>query len=276
MELLIEKSNTGFCHKYEDIFNKYPVELNLFIRNLDLEFKDHKIGGAVYKDNKLILLFLNTYPFNLQLFTLDRNMSDLSEATSLVLKYFKKNNIRINGINTPEIIKDIIIDIAKENDFNIKLKIAMDIMKLGHLKINHDVKYMIADESYKEKIVDIERNFYKEAMFLDETDEYFNKLADKFINDKVFYMLLDEHDEIITCVVSRKINDFYNLSFVYTNKAYRNKGYSKKILSTIIHELLKEVSYITLFVDKINPISNRLYKDLGFEITVAMYDYALI
>ena len=113
-------------------------------------------------------------------------------------------------------------------------------------------------------------------MLLEETKEYFENLVNGFIRDKRCLILVNDSDEIITCVVEKKIEDFNNLSFVYTYPQYRNKGYSKKLLSLVINDLLKDASYITLFVDKKNPVSNKLYKDLGFEIVVAMFDYSLI
>lgn len=53
------------------------------------------------------------------------------------------------------------------------------------------------------------------------------------------------------------------------------KGYAKAMMYLITKELIKEVKYLTLFVDKANPISNKVYKDVGFNILTNNYDYRI-
>ena len=53
---------------------------------------------------------------------------------------------------------------------------------------------------------------------------------------------------------------------VYTPDEERGKGYATESIAQVVERLLgKEVDAVTLFADKNNPISNRLYLNLGFE-----------
>ena len=53
---------------------------------------------------------------------------------------------------------------------------------------------------------------------------------------------------------------------VYTPDNHRGKGYATEGLAQVIEKLLGvEVDAVTLFADKNNPVSNRMYLNLGFE-----------
>lgn len=57
------------------------------------------------------------------------------------------------------------------------------------------------------------------------------------------------------------------VGFVYTPEKYRNKKYSKRLfLKYIKNEISSNNnSTICLFADENNPISNHLYRSIGFE-----------
>ena len=53
---------------------------------------------------------------------------------------------------------------------------------------------------------------------------------------------------------------------VYTPDEHRGKGYATEGLAKVIDKMLGvEVDAVTLFADKNNPVSNRMYLNLGFE-----------
>ena len=56
------------------------------------------------------------------------------------------------------------------------------------------------------------------------------------------------------------------LGAVYTPDRCRGRGYATEGLAKVIDEMLGwEVDAVTLFADKNNPVSNRMYLKLGFE-----------
>lgn len=54
------------------------------------------------------------------------------------------------------------------------------------------------------------------------------------------------------------------IAAVYTRPEYRGRGYARKVVNTAKNEILDMGKAATLNVDKKNPISNRLYRSLGF------------
>nr|MDE7106528.1 peptide-methionine (S)-S-oxide reductase MsrA [Anaeroplasmataceae bacterium] len=63
---------------------------------------------------------------------------------------------------------------------------------------------------------------------------------------------------------TRNFESICGISCVYTVPAYRNKGYSAKVVTKICQDILLENKTPYLFVDNANPISNHLYVKLGF------------
>ena len=65
--------------------------------------------------------------------------------------------------------------------------------------------------------------------------------------------------------MSKGTDNSYRITHVYTRVEYRGMGYAKKVVNTIKNEIL-DMGYIaTLNVDMSNPISNHIYKKIGFK-----------
>lgn len=63
------------------------------------------------------------------------------------------------------------------------------------------------------------------------------------------------------------------LTNVYTREAYRGKGYARKVVNTIKNEILTAGKTAALNVDRRNPVTNHLYRALGFEPVFAQGEY---
>ena len=53
--------------------------------------------------------------------------------------------------------------------------------------------------------------------------------------------------------------------YIITRDEYRGKGYARKVVNTMKNEIINTGMIATLNVDQNNPISNHLYKSLGFK-----------
>ena len=65
----------------------------------------------------------------------------------------------------------------------------------------------------------------------------------------------------------------YRIACVYTKDEYRGKGYAKQVVNAVKNEILDMGMTATLNVDKKNPVSNRLYKSLGFKRVFSQGEY---
>lgn len=55
------------------------------------------------------------------------------------------------------------------------------------------------------------------------------------------------------------------VSLVFTPKEERKKGYARTLVAVISKELLKEFTFCVLYTDMLNPTSNKIYQEIGYE-----------
>lgn len=275
IKIEFSQSNIEFIEKYQNILATYCVETINFSRNLATPLDDKKIAGGVYYFEKLLYIFINPMPHQLQIFSLINEMELLKDAFAVLIDYFIDNNIEFSGFSTKKDNAALLNQILLSKGINTKLSLSMDIMKLDKLNIKSLDKYVKLDHSFNDEIKNIYKLFFIEALNQEPSEENIALAVDKFINDEVIYGIIDDEKKVIANVVARKISNFYNLSFVYTKPEHRKKGYAKRLLASLINDLLKEVSFVSLFVDKLNPVSNKVYLDLGFNYTIDNFVYII-
>lgn len=276
------QNNLDFKVEFKDYLTKYETQMQLFFRNLinDNEtLNQNQIRGGVYLDNKLCLIFLNAYPFNILLFEVTKDQNLIAESIRELLSYIKTQNISFRGCQCNKRLSEVFFKEVKAK-FNLDMEVvhSMDIMKLTNVlftKTTGTIK--LATMENLEFIKKVYLQFSKEALNEHLSDEEINNTAINKINSQGVYLYYNQENEITSCVnVSKVLPNGYTLNLVYTDLSMRNKGYAKNMISLICQELLKSADYVTLFVDKQNPISNRVYLDIGFNYLTENYDCRLI
>lgn len=276
------QNNLDFKVEFKDYLTKYETQMQLFFRNLinDNEtLNQNQIRGGVYLDNKLCLIFLNAYPFNILLFEVTKDQNLIAESIRELLSYIKTQNISFRGCQCNKRLSEVFFKEVKAK-FNLDMEVvhSMDIMKLTNVlftKTTGTIK--LATMENLEFIKKVYLQFSKEALNEHLSDEEINNTAINKINSQGVYLYYNQENEVTSCVnVSKVLPNGYTLNLVYTDLSMRNKGYAKNMISLICQELLKSANYVTLFVDKQNPISNRVYLDIGFNYLTENYDCRLI
>ena len=276
------QNNLDFKEEFKDYLTKYETEMQLFFRNLNNDnetLNQNQIRGGVYLDNKLCLIFLNAYPFNVLLFEVTKDQNLIVESIRELLSYIKTQNISFRGCQCNKRLSEIFFKEVKAR-FNLDMEVIhpMDIMKLTNVlftKTTGTIK--LATMENLEFIKKVYLQFSKEALNEHLSDEEINNTAINKIKSQGIYLYYNQENEVTSCVnVSKVLPNGYTLNLVYTDLSMRNKGYAKNMISLICQELLKSANYVTLFVDKQNPISNRVYLDIGFNYLTENYDCRLI
>ncbi|MBO5712402.1 MAG: peptide-methionine (S)-S-oxide reductase MsrA [Acholeplasmatales bacterium] len=110
-------------------------------------------------------------------------------------------------------------------------------------------------------------------LFIDETKVLFShdikEHVKSLIND---YYVIRQNNEIAS-VARASITDekISYISSVFTKEKYRNQKLSQKLMAMVLNEIVSKGKVAALYVDKSNPISNHVYKKLGFEYETPMY-----
>lgn len=87
---------------------------------------------------------------------------------------------------------------------------------------------------------------------------------DLFIEAKEIYVW-EVGGEVVSCMKkSRPSKHGITVSFVFTPKKHRRKGYARTLVAEVTEELLQEYDFAMLYTDLKNPTSNKIYMEVGY------------
>ncbi|MGM0898853.1 MAG: GNAT family N-acetyltransferase [Bacillota bacterium] len=96
------------------------------------------------------------------------------------------------------------------------------------------------------------------------TIEAEEKIAD-FINRKEVF-LWEHEGRVVSCMKkARPSKHGITVSFVFTPKELRKKGYARSLVAEVTEELLEEYDFAMLYTDLSNGSSNKIYREIGYE-----------
>lgn len=252
---------------------------NAFV-NKEKEVNSELIFGRINDEKeKIKLIFANVKPHNLLIYNLDDSVSD---SVKLLANYFIKEEIDLRGVNANKIICDEFIKYYKEKTkCKFKEYLSMDIMEITEL--NKEIilpkgNFRLATLEDKELIIEWSIKFIYEALneeesYLDQKD----KVEERIKNKKVYIFEDDKNTPMAMIAVGRQLINGISISYVYSSKEARGKGYGLAVVYNLSKQYLESGNkFCTLFVDKKNPISNGVYKKIGYKILEDNYDYRII
>lgn len=281
VEIILEKNNEDYKRKYSTILEKYEVELQLFLINLkdEIIIDNNNIRGGIYIDNELSLLFINAFPYNLLLYS----FNNTKESCEYLARYLIANEIKFKGINGDRLecdsfIKEYNCLALKEFIPNLEMNILKltEIIKPEVVIRNSKITPYIATMDDYEFIVKCLIKFYYEInkMIVHEKD-IMDKVINNITNNR-YYILKDANNKRVSMInINRILKHGQCISEVYTVEEERNRGYSTIIMYHVCLKILKTSSYVSLFVDQNNPISNKVYASIGFKRVCSQYDYKM-
>ncbi|QHQ61967.1 GNAT family N-acetyltransferase [Anaerocolumna sedimenticola] len=285
MQVKIYRTVEKFLQENETVLlEKESVsQLILFnaMANRDLQTNQSMIFGRVADEfHHPFVLFANVLPFNLLIHWISGTV--IKEAISPIVDYIIGNNIQITGINGNKAICDLFISEYKKKrpESEFKIRLPMDIMELRTLK-DIDLVKGIARKANNTEVNQIAKwmvEFAKEALGEEILYEDQIPKAARMIENGRLYTFEKPDGEIVSmAAASRQLVNGICVNYVYTPKNYRNKGYAATTMYCLSKEMLNNGNqFCALFVDKRNPVSNRVYSKIGYEIKDNQYDMRLI
>jgi len=239
-----------------DAFLKTNEHLAVFFY-LDAKMlnKTDKINYALKVNNDgRDLLAVKVEPFNLILF------GDESCAEELI-NFIFDNNYEFNHYLAETKVGVKIAEVLKGYNYDYIETLAMSFMEAREITEPSSNLVSHANENDTDEILELMNLFEKECNLDDEI-----KKEDilKAINN---FRILKENGKIVSIAkIAFGTETESRISFVYTREEYRGKKYARKVVNTCKNEILESGKIATLNVERTNPISNHLYKSLGFKI----------
>ena len=284
MKIKIYDTAQDFLNENEKLLLEKEAVTQLILHNAFMNREKKRdsevLFGRVEGDNeKVKLIFVNAQPFNLLIHSLE---DDALNGVEFLADYLRKNDVTLRGVNANKLICDRFIEYySQKTRCTFEEHLAMDIMEIREL--NKDVSlpkgnFRVATLDDKELLKDWHVKFTKDALDEDISPSDFTDRFDKRITDKSTYIFEDENNTPrAMIVVTRKLVNGVAVSFVYSDRECRGKGYGLAVTYNLSKEYLNRGNdFCCLFVDKKNPISNAVYKKVGYKILEDNYDYRII
>lgn len=237
------------------------------------------IFGAVTEEENALLLYCNLMPHNMVIYVASEEHA--VSAAAYLADYLGSNHIVIKGISARNDICLSFMERYKRHiDCTFAEKLGMDVMEIrkvndiklaeGHqrLAIMDDIK-LIADWMIEFQIEALTNELDYEAAL---------KKAGKYIEDERIYLYENEEGQVVTmAIAARKLVHGMAITYVFTPEEFRGKGYAAANMYYLSRELLEQgYEFCTLFVDKKNPLSNRAYEKVGYQILEDSHEYNII
>lgn len=278
MEIKFYNTPGEFLTDNAEFLRRFEVTTQLTVGNAvahrDEPCSPELLFGRCEEEGETILLFSNMLPWNLLLHSIPGDFSACA-ATVLLAERLKKDGVRINGLNATQQLSKI-FTFAYGGKFH--LKHAMDIMVLRELieppVVSGKVRAARPDEL--DGLLDWRCEFNREALHEEPNPEQLRESFAKTVEDGRLYVLeLNDGTPVsMAAVASRKLPHGVSITDVYTPKEHCGNKYAQNTVAAICREKLAAgAEYITLFVDRRNPISNRAYAKIGFRILEDNFDY---
>lgn len=244
--------------------------------------------GTVWNGEELILAFCNCHPWNFTIgavLTKEDAQADsaavdekIKEAVKELAAFANETELPITGINASGPICRTFLTYYNAGSRIARKHLSMDIMvcrKQEKIVLQEGI-YRSAVSGDEEWILEGCLAFEKEALgTVGSREEYRKDIRERQLaEDRVRLFCLPDNTPVCMVKRCRELKHGFGINQVYTLPQYRGKGYAQTLVYKVCEEFLKEpFTFATLYVDKKNPISNRVYQKVGFEVVEDAYDY---
>lgn len=86
-----------------------------------------------------------------------------------------------------------------------------------------------------------------------------------FVREREVFLWEDGGKVVSMMKKSRPTKRGITVSLVFTPQEERRKGYARTLVAAISKELLKDYAFCVLYTDMMNPTSNKIYQEIGYE-----------
>ncbi len=280
MKLSICTHGQEFLDCYESLMASHEVVYQLILGNahshaMTSAGKDC-FFGAVLNDQQLpLFLFAHLAPYRLLMYALDSSFA--ADAVSLVFNYIEQQRIEISGILASRQICDLYL--ACDQNHTYQRGHSMDIMELRSVN-DFPVspgRFRMASADDLNVLTEYALGFHQDAGLAiseNEREKAYEKQQTLLVDHSLYVYETPEGQIASTAYVARRLNHGCCISGVYTHPSCRGRGYCASMMQLIAKEqLAKGAEYLGLYVDQENPVSNHVYKKVGYQILIDSIEY---
>lgn len=214
-----------------------------------------------------VALFQMTPPHPLNIVLIDETKQDA--ILTLVVEEFLKRDIHIPAVVG---LKSIVFAFAKKwNDIKqCDTKVLMDqgLYRLDEVNLTLEDssgtwRYARIDEA---PLIQKWYHGFNQDVGLPKSEDHEiqQKVAQFLEGQEVFFW--EDNGKVVSMMKKARPSDHgVTVSFVYTPPEERGKGYARTMVAACSQELLKSYDFCVLYTDMLNPTSNKIYQEVGYQ-----------
>jgi len=234
--------------------------------------------GVILKEQEPVYYFCNYLPYAMVVVAADPIAPYPDEECGRELaESFHENGIYYTGIQANEKFAKAFV---KSSNHRYREELSMAIMvarKVNHYPLRGEVIRATATDV--EVVTDMYRGFVKDALHEEISyEDAYSKMKTRLENPEMDIWLYRVDGEIIGMHGStRKLERGISLTLVYVYPKMRGRGYCKEMVAwSTEHYFEQGCEYVSLYVDRNNPISNAAYQAVGYEYISKVVSYTIV
>ncbi len=270
MKLKLYETPGDFLEENREFLLEYEAaaQLNLgnAVNNREEPCHPGLLFGRYEEDGRGVLLFGNTLPWNVCLNAIPGDPAALS-ASVLLAEYLREKGIPINGVTADKALCKAFL-FAFQKPYTVYTSMGLMVLKELTEPPALPGKVRKATLSDLDTAAGWACAFTREALREESDEKETRERFRGFIESGKVYLAVTPQGQPVSMAVSnRDLAHGAGISWVYTPPEFRGKGYCQNTVAAVCREKLRSGKvYCTLFVDMKNPISNRVYSKIGFQI----------
>lgn len=222
---------------------------------------------TIEEEGKPIALFQMTPPHPLNIVIIDEAKQDA--ILTLAVEEFLKRDIHIPAVVG---LKSTVFAFAEKwqnlNQCDTKILMDQGLYRLDKVDLtleNSPGNWRFATKDEAPLIEEWFHGFNQDAgLPKAEHEEIQKKVAQFLEGQEVFFW--ENNGKVVSMMKKARPSDHgVTVSFVYTPPEERRKGYARTMVAACSQELLKSYNFCVLYTDMLNPTSNKIYQEVGYQ-----------
>ncbi|MCK1997279.1 GNAT family N-acetyltransferase [Psychrobacillus psychrodurans] len=223
--------------------------------------------ATIEENGQLLAIFQMTPPHPLNIIFVDENQ--ISTCIDLCISELTKHAVPVASIIS---VKEWAVLFAQKwqekTDGNYSLMMDQGLYRLDQVEESLEMspgKWRYATISDAQLIEKWCSQFEQDTGLSVTAPEEIKKRVKNMLDGKEVFFWEDQGEVVSMMKKSRPTTNGITVSLVFTPAEKRKKGYGRTLVATVSKELLKEFEFCVLYTDMLNPTSNKIYQEIGYQ-----------
>ncbi|MBL7911240.1 MAG: GNAT family N-acetyltransferase [Bacteroidia bacterium] len=197
------------------------------------------------------------------------------EDLELLANYFSEHKINIKGVVGETLYSEAFTDYFKKNKVSDRQLLVHKLDKVNEAVLSEG-EFKVAKHGAIEYLSEWSNQFQHDAhAFPRKTKQEIHSFIKNLIANGDLFTWVKNGDLVSMAGIVRKTKNLGIVGQVYTPKHLRGKGYAKScVLKLSEHILNSGYKNCGLFTESSNPTSNKIYKEIGYNVSTQFSDIA--